>query len=449
MQFTGLVFLLVFLPVSLLLYYISGTRVKPYILLCMNLLFYALGQINFLLLLCLFTIFNACIVMALGRIGAGKLKLLLLIIGVAANIGLLACYKYSSDLLLPLGISFYTFKAVSVIADTYKGKAAIKSPLDVINYMLFFGQIQSGPISRYEAKGSFGGEYNLKLFSCGILHFMVGFSKKILIADVLVRITNEVFFSKELSMPYAWLGALCFSLQLYYDFSGYSDMAVGLSNMFGISCGENFNYPYATASIGEFWRRWHISLGAWFRDYVYIPLGGSRVSRWRLIFNLGIVWLLTGIWHGNTGGFLIWGLTYFLLIAFEKVTGCPARLKSRGGKVIYRIFSLIMINFLWVLFYFGNIADAFSFIKNMLAPSEYNISVDRAYFLFNSYKVFIIAAIIFAVPIVPAIMKLSQKNRAANIASNVIYGFLITGFFILSIAIIAGKESNPFLYIGF
>lgn len=449
MQFTGLAFLLVFLPVSLLLYYISGTRVKPYILLCMNLLFYALGQIDFLLLLCLFTIFNACIVMALGRIGTGKLKLLLLIIGAAANIGLLACYKYSSDLLLPLGISFYTFKAVSVIADAYKGKAAIKSPLDVINYMLFFGQIQSGPISRYEAEGSFGGEYSLKLFSCGILHFMVGFSKKILIADVLVRITNEVFLSKELSMPYAWLGALCFSLQLYYDFSGYSDMAVGLSNMFGISCRENFNYPYATASIGEFWRRWHISLGAWFRDYVYIPLGGSRVSRWRLIFNLGIVWLLTGIWHGNTGGFLIWGLTYFLLIAFEKVTGCPARLKSRVGKAIYRIFSLIIINFLWVLFYFGNVADAFSFIKNMLAPSEYNISVDRAYFLFNSYKVFIIAAIIFAVPIVPAIMKLSQKNRAVNIASNVIYGFLITGFFILSIAIIAGKESNPFLYIGF
>lgn len=168
-----------------------------------------------------------------------------------------------------------------------------------------------------------------------------------------------------------------------------------------------------------------------------------------MILNLGIVWLLTGIWHGDTIGFLIWGTAYFLLIVFEKVSGCPAKFKSRSLKVIYRIFSLLMINFLWVEFYFGHIADALDFMKYMLIPSEYNISIDRAYFLLNSYKVFIAAAIIFAGPIVPAIMKLSQKKRTINIISNVIYGFGVTGLFILSIAVIVGGESNPFLYIGF
>lgn len=277
----------------------------------------------------------------------------------------------------------------------------------------------------------------------------MGFSKKILIADVLVKVTDEIFSSNNLSIPYTWLGAVCFSLQLYYDFSGYSDMAVGISNMFGISCKENFHYPYATASISEFWRRWHISLGEWFRDYVYIPLGGSRGKLRRTILNLGVVWLLTGIWHGNTGGFLLWAMTYFILIIFEKMTGYPQKFKLKIYKIMYRFFSLIMINFLWVVFYFGYITSSLKFIKRMLIPSGYNISVDRAIFLFNDYSVFIIAALVFATPIVPAIMKLCQKYRWTEIAYNIIYGFVLTGFFLFSLSIIVSGESNPFVYIGF
>lgn len=451
MLFTGLTFLLVFLPVTLLLYYIAGAKVKPWVLLCANLFFYALGQMDFMVILCLLTVINTYIAMALGRFGVQKIRWLLLATGIVGNICLLAYYKYSDNYLLPLGLSFYTFKAISVIVDSYKGKVSIEKPVDVMNYLTFFGQVQSGPISRFEVKPPFGtGEgVNLSNFSQGVQDFLVGFSKKILIADVLVKVTDEVFASKNLSIPYAWLGAVCFSLQLYYDFSGYSDMAIGISRMFGVPCKENFHYPYATASIGEFWRRWHITLGEWFRDYVYIPLGGSRGKLWRTILNLGIVWLLTGIWHGNTGGFLLWGAAYFILIMFEKVTGYPQKFRLKISKIIYRFYSLIMINFLWVVFYYGHTTISLNFIKSMLKPSGYNISIDRAKFLLNDYKVFILAAIVFATPIVPSVMKLCQKYRGTEIISNVIYGFVLVGLFLLSLAMIVSGESNPFLYIGF
>ncbi len=451
MSFTGLPFLLVFLPITLLLYYIAGNKVKPWVVLCANLFFYALGQIDFVIILCLLTVINIYISLALGYSNNKKNRWMLLVIGIVGNILLLAYYKYSDRYLLPLGLSFYIFKAVSLMVDSYKGRVTIKNPVDVMNYLIFFGQVQSGPISRFGNESLFGmgGGLNLRNFSQGVQYFLVGFSKKILIADVLVKVTDEIFSSNNLSIPYTWLGAVCFSLQLYYDFSGYSDMAVGISNMFGISCKENFHYPYATASISEFWRRWHISLGEWFRDYVYIPLGGSRGKLRRTILNLGVVWLLTGIWHGNTGGFLLWAMTYFILIIFEKMTGYPQKFKLKIYKIMYRFFSLIMINFLWVVFYFGYITSSLKFIKRMLIPSGYNISVDRAIFLFNDYSVFIIAALVFATPIVPAIMKLCQKYRWTEIAYNIIYGFVLTGFFLFSLSIIVSGESNPFVYIGF
>lgn len=451
MSFTGLTFLLVFLPITLLLYFVAGVNVRPWVLLCANLFFYALGQMDFMVILCLLTVINTYIAIVLGHLNVKKVRGLLLIIGIAGNMCLLAYYKYSGEHLLPIGLSFYTFKAVSVIVDSYKGKVSIKTPIDVMNYLLFFGQIQSGPISRFEVEDSFNTREGLSLtnFSKGVEYFLVGFSKKILIADVLVKITDEVFASKNLSVPYTWLGAVCFSLQLYYDFSGYSDMAMGISNMFGMPCKENFHYPYATASIGEFWRRWHITLGDWFRDYVYIPLGGSRGKLWCTILNLGIVWLLTGIWHGNTGGFLLWGMMYFVLITFEKMTGYPKKFKIRLSKIIYRIFALIMINFLWVVFYFGHVSAAFNFIRGMLIPSAYNISIDRARFLFNEYRVFILAAVVLATPIVPAAMKWCQKYRETEICANIIYGVAVAGLFLLSLSMIVSGGTNPFLYIGF
>lgn len=449
MSFTDLAFLLVFLPVILVLYYIAGVKVRSWVLLGANLFFYALGQMDFVIILCLLTVMNTYIAMSLGRLGGQRIRWVLLVIGIVGNSCLLAHYKYSDNYLLPLGLSFYAFKAISVIVDSYKGKVSIEKPVDVMNYLTFFGQVQSGPISRFETPFIMGGGLNLSCFSQGVQYFLVGFAKKILIADVLVKVTDEVFASDNLSLPYAWLGAVCFSLQLYYDFSGYSDMAMGISRMFGVPCQENFHYPYATASIGEFWRRWHITLGEWFRDYIYIPLGGSRGKLGRTILNLGIVWILTGIWHGHSGGFLLWGAAYFILITFEKVTGYPQKLRSKLSRILYRFYSLMMINFLWVVFYFGHTTVSLNFIKRMLKPSGYNISIDRARFLFNDYKVFIIMALVFATPIVPAIMKWCRKHKWTEIAYHIIYGFVLMGLFLLSVSMIVSGESNPFVYIGF
>ena len=274
----------------------SSIKVRPYVLLSMSLLFYALGQLDFVLMLIGITVINIVILMILGN-GKGLtrvIRLILLVAGIAINVGILMAFKYSDSLLLPLGLSFYVFKAVSLIVDCYKRTVEVESPIDVFNYLTFFGQVQSGPISRFDPKlkDELRKGLDISLFSNGVQRFLIGFSKKVLLANVLVKVTDEVFACEAPSMPYAWIGSICFSLQLYYDFSGYSDMAIGISNMFGMQCSENFQYPYATESIGDFWRRWHISLGQWFRDYVYIPLGGSKVKLSRTLLNLGIVWIL-------------------------------------------------------------------------------------------------------------------------------------------------------------
>ena len=450
MQFTDLIFLLVFLPMALLLFHIGNDTTRQYVLLLANLVFYTLGSPDFFLNLCICTIVNTVIGVTIEGIRdrSAITRKILLTVGVIFNLVILFECKYMDNSLLPLGISFYTFKAISFLVDVYKGEISGKSVISIANYLTFFGQIQSGPISRY---GEFSKERTERreLFCYGVERFVIGFSKKVLLANVLVKVTNEVFSYENPSLPFAWLGSMCYSLQLYYDFSGYSDMAIGISGMFGISCLENFNYPYATASISDFWRRWHISLGQWFRDYVYIPLGGSRVKLPRVIFNLGVVWILTGIWHGNTFGFVFWGLAYFILVAFEKLTGWPQRFKHKWLKIAYRVYSLLMINFLWVIFYYGDLAEGVKYIRRMIVPSGYDISVNRAYFLFIDYKLFILAALIFATPAVSYIKGLCENNKSTEIAFNIVYGVIVSSLFVISLAMVVSGISNPFLYIGF
>lgn len=256
------------------------------------------------------------------------------------NVGILFYYKYydftieninqvfhtefgAKNLLLPMGNSFFVFKSISLLVDVYKGTVQLeKNPVCSALYLSFFGQIVSGPICRYNDFYQNWKADGLAGFSEGGYRFVRGFIKKVLIANMLSPVANEIFNMDmmQTSAPLLWLGAICYSLQLYYDFSGYSDMAIGIGQVYGIHCMENFNYPYATKFVSEFWRRWHISLGAWFKDYIYIPLGGSRVGiKTRLFFNLLVVWIATGIWHGANWTFIFWGLAYFLAIAFEKV----------------------------------------------------------------------------------------------------------------------------------
>ncbi|MCM1540298.1 MAG: MBOAT family protein [Blautia sp.] len=473
MPVTSMLFLFLFLPLSLGIYYVANDRVREYVLLAISLLFYSLGSPEYLLLFIIALFVTVAIGRVLSKTKRKGIRRILLVLGVMINIGLLGYYKYSDlaistinriggysiasrNLSLPLGISFFVFKAISYLADVYSEKILVESPAHDMLYLSFFAQIQSGPLSRYSDMRNVGvsgsPDERIELFIDGVFRFMTGYSKKILLADVLSHITNEVFSNSfdHFSVSYAWLGAISYSLQIFFDFAGYSDMAIGISGMFGYRCMENFNYPYLTGSVSEFWRRWHISLSQWFRDYVYIPLGGSRSeNKYKVYFNLLAVWLLTGIWHGAAWRFVVWGLGYFVLIAFEKATGFPGRFKTGVGKLIYRILSLLFINFQWVVFRADKLSIALQYIKCMFYCKSNELADLRTRFLIKDYLGFLFAAVVLCFPIVPWIgKKLENKTvvwRAYEIIVLVITAFL----FVWAISFVVSGQNNPFVYANF
>lgn len=470
MAITSMLFLFCFLPIALAIYYIANDEVKEYVLLALSLLFYSLGSLRYVML---FLIIIA-ITVALGRIISGSkntvLRRLLLAAGILVNVSVLGYYKYTDfailtvnrvfkttielrGLLLPLGISFFTFKAISYLADVYKGKAVIEkcSPIHDALYLSFFAQVQSGPLTRYSDSFRVSKEEQKDLFSDGVWRFLIGFNKKILLANVLSNITTEIFSNgfENFSTPYAWLGSICYSLQLFYDFAGYSDMAIGISEMFGFRCMENFNYPYMTESVAKFWRRWHISLSQWFRDYIYIPMGGSRTKKkYQIYLNLFVVWLLTGIWHGASWNFVAWGLGYFVLIAFEKASGFPDKFRSKAGKILYRIFSLIFINCQWVLFRSNGFMHGLRFIKRMFIPAFNSAANMRTLFLIKDYFVFILFAVVLCFPVVPWIDKKLKSERERTLYETVI-SIIVVMLFVWALSFVVSGQNNPFAYANF
>ena len=448
------------------------TKIQNYILLAISLLFYACGSPKYFLLLLVSIVVNIMIGLAIAKYENNKwLSRSFFIIGVVYNVSILLYYKYidfiifntnsvfhtnfeAKNLILPLGLSFFTFKAISYLADIYCKKINVSSnPVYAALYLSFFAQVQSGPLSRYkdmnyirEKKPAFDS------FSNGVYRFMIGFNKKILLANPLSNITQEIFSatSGNVSVAYMWVGAICYSIQLFFDFAGYSDMAIGISQMFGFECPENFCYPYMTASVSEFWRRWHITLGAWFRDYIYIPLGGSRVnSRLRLYINLFIVWLLTGLWHGASWNFVFWGLAYFVIIAFEKTTGLPDKLSNRFLKIIYRIFSLLFINFQWVIFRADGLRAGMEFIHNMFFAFNNPLANTRALFLLKDNIAFVTAGVLLCFPIIPWIEERCKKNLMIQVIYNVTFAVVIAALFLWAISFIVSGQNNPFAYANF
>ncbi len=473
MAITSMLFLFMFLPLSLLIYYIADDKAKDYMLLGISLLFYAIGSLQY------FVIFLAavCINVIVGRSIAGTdrilLRRILLAAGVFLNAGLLGYYKYTDFLLdtvnrlwntsfelqhmlLPLGISFFTFKAISYLADIYRGQAVLdENPVHDMLYLSFFAQIQSGPITRYNEmnrKKDPDRKEGAGLFSDGVYRFLIGFNKKVLIANVISNISNEVFSQpfEKFSVSYAWLGAVCYSLQLFFDFSGYSDMAIGLSEMFGYNCMENFNYPYMTESVSKFWRRWHISLSQWFRDYVYIPLGGSRSpQKIRVYFNMFAVWVLTGIWHGAAWNFVIWGLGYFVMTGLERLTGYPEKLRNPVCKIIYRFLTLLFINFQWVLFRSESLHSGLIYIKKMLICQSNPLTDSRTLFLIKDYSLFLILAIVLCFPVVPWINRKLEGRKVLHTAYETVVGVLIVFAFIWAVSFVVSGQNNPFAYANF
>ena len=463
MVFSSIPFLYFFLPAVLLCYVIAPRKIKNLVLLVFSLLFYWWGEPKYALVM-VFTItfcyFAGIIIEKRRNDPKGKL---LLTVSVAVPLGLLALFKYADFLLgsinsltgadipllglaLPIGISFYTFQALSYLVDVYRGDVpAQRNFISLATYITLFPQLIAGPIVRYTtvAEDLSQRTHSLERVSSGIRRFTVGLGKKVLIANLLGSFCTAYRESAEPSVIFAWVYAVCFALQIYFDFSAYSDMAIGMGRMLGFRFLENFNYPFISKSISEFWRRWHISLGSWFRDYVYIPLGGNRVGAKRQIFNILVVWCLTGLWHGANWTFMAWGLYFGILLIIEKLF-----LKKFLEKLPAALQHIYVLFFVLISFVLFN-AETFSMAKNDLAimfglGGLPLISDDTIYNL-SSYAVLLIVALIGATPLCKSIFKRTEKYAAVQIIE--VIG--VAAVLILSTAYLVDGSFNPFLYFRF
>ncbi|WP_296772042.1 MBOAT family O-acyltransferase [Selenomonas sp.] len=419
-----------------------------------SLLFYAWGEPVFVFLM----LISIGIGYAIGcHLHNGRRKWWL-VAGVTFHVGLLFVFKYLTFVLgqlgllvgsledfaiaLPIGISFFTFQLLSYLFDVYYGKAeAQRSVLKLGLYVALFPQLIAGPIVRYDAIAAeiMGRQENLMDFSEGMMRFIYGLAKKVLIANYMGQLADTIFaMNGSLSVGTAWLGAVAYTLQIYFDFSGYSDMAIGLGRMFGFHFAENFNYPYIAKSATEFWRRWHISLGLWFRDYVYIPLGGNRCSKWRWVLNLFVVWALTGIWHGANYTFLAWGLFYFVLLMVEKFTRLPEKLG-----VLSHIYAMAAVMIGWVMFRSETFTAGLHYIGVMFGFGSLGLADDyfRLY-LGQTYSV-LIAGIVFSLPVIPWL-----KKHGGKLVEN-IEPVAALGIFVLTLVVAVSSSYNPFIYFNF
>lgn len=457
MIFSSLVFLFFFLPIILLVYYISPKNIRLAILFIASLVFYAWGEPIYIVLILFSTILDYSIGLLIYKFSdKSSIKISLLITSIIINLSLLGFFKYSNffiDVLnhvfktnfnfinvsLPIGISFYTFQTLSYTIDVFQGK--IMPQKNIISfgaYVSLFPQLIAGPIVTYksvEIDINNKNRENINTFNTGVSRFIEGLSKKTIIANNL-GFLFETLKSQNLtnmSTLTSWLCIISYFFQIYFDFSGYSDMAIGLGKMFGFNFNENFNYPYISKNITEFWRRWHISLGSWFRDYLYIPLGGNK-TKFKYL-NLLIVWGFTGLWHGANLNFLIWGLYFFVLIMIEKLFLLKYLEKHH---IISRIYALTFIIIGWCIFVFEDISYLFLFIKKMFS---FKIFIDNNFlYYFKNFFLYIILAILFSTPIMKN-LKLKLPKELTNI-------FLIFIFF-LSISFIVNSSYNPFLYFRF
>lgn len=491
MIFSSEIFLFLFLPFVLFVYYcilFKSRTLQNLFLLMMSLIFYAYGEPWFVFIMITSIMLNWGFGLLVSRFRGNKKAAISIIIAMlAANLGILAYFKYWMFVLgninyftgsyipipriaLPIGISFFTFQAISYVLDIYreKGQAQL-NPLNVGLYIAFFPQLVAGPIVRYEtiADQIRNRKENFDDFSEGVCRFIVGLGKKMLIANSMAIVADAAFQqpSNELSVTMAWLGALAYTFQIYFDFSGYSDMAIGLGRMFGFHFLENFNYPYIATSISEFWRRWHMSLSSFFRDYVYIPLGGNRVSTPRLIFNLFAVWALTGLWHGADWAFVFWGLLFFVFLVFEKYTGFEKRFNSPWLIPLKYVYSMLIVVVGWVLFKAGfdanfavmngetanSLALTGSYLKTMFGFSHNVFFDDLAYFHWHETRYFYFFAVLFSFPIVPWLIAKGEaaKNPAIQIAFSSAYVILFCGLFVISVAYVVKGGYNPFIYFNF
>ncbi len=475
MLFSSTTFLFYFLPIVLILYYATfwSREVQNTILLVMSLLFYAWGEPRYIVLMMASILFNYCFGLLIDWGKNATAKKTLLVLSIIGNIGTLFVFKYLNffvrnlnqsigashaitvpNIILPIGISFFTFQAMSYVIDVYRGTAKVQKNVgDLGLYISFFPQLVAGPIVRYSAiqEQILKRKESLTKFSAGSSRFIVGLSKKILVSNSMAIVVDRIFTLQAengaIPVTLAWLGAIAYTLQIYYDFSGYSDMAIGLGLMFGFRFDENFNYPYISKSIGEFWRRWHISLGTWFKEYVYFPLGGSRVeNKDKMVRNLFIVWLLTGIWHGAEWTFVFWGAFNFFFILLEKLLSWESIKIKPWIKHMYCMFVVIIG---WVLFRSENLIQAGSYLKDMFRLGEAGFFSSYTFMFIREYFVFFAAAIVFSMPLARRTNRYISEQKQGFVVFEVLYPVVMMGLFFICVCYLVKGTYNPFIYFNF
>ncbi|RAP22853.1 hypothetical protein C2W64_03412 [Brevibacillus laterosporus] len=468
MVFSSLIFLYYFLPITILLYFLVPTALKNVILFAASLVFYAWGEPVYVFLMLFSTVFDYANGLLIENFRHRKgISRAIFISSLAGSLGILGFFKYggfvvdnlnhwlslnlqAADLPLPVGISFYTFQTMSYIVDVYRDRVPVqKNILSFGLYVTMFPQLVAGPIVTYSgiAKQLSFRKVTLERFGEGAELFIGGLAKKVLLANNIgILWTNvKAMPTEEVTVISAWLGIIAFSFQIYFDFSGYSDMARGLGKMFGFDFMENFKYPYISKSITEFWRRWHISLGIWFREYVYIPLGGNRVGMLRQFINLFVVWFLTGLWHGASWNFVIWGLYFGVLIMIEKWIFLSWLQRSHA--FVGHVYTLIIVIVGWVFFEMEHVSDAWTFIQTMFGFGSHGVSDDQSFYYLSSNLILLLLLALCATPFPrKAVLYVREKfHWAGGIAVFTMHFF----FLLLTTAFLVNDTYNPFLYFRF
>ncbi len=460
MLFSSIPFIYYFLPLVFLVYFLVPRKFKNFTLLVSSLVFYAWGEpkLTVVMLISIATGYISGLILEKYR--NTKKGRLILCLSLLIPVSFLVYFKYADffintfnsatglsvpllNVVLPIGISFYTFQILSYQVDVYRGTKAQRNPVDLACYITLFPQLIAGPIVRYtdierELKTR---THSTELFASGVVKFTVGFGKKILLANTIGSFCSAFNSATDTSVIFAWVNAVAVALQIYFDFSGYSDMAIGLGRMLGFNFLENFNYPFISKSATEFWRRWHMSLGTWFRDYVYIPLGGNRVSPARHIFNIFVVWFLTGFWHGAGWNYIIWGIFYAVILISEKLLYGKFLEKHCIFSHIYVIF-ITLISF--TIFNRENMSEMLLCFRQMFFLEEIPFITSETVYYLKNYAVIIIAAIIGSTPLCKTII-----NRLPEKARQLLTPLFIIGVFVLSTAYLVDGSFNPFLYFRF
>lgn len=465
MLFSGIPFLYYFLPVVLILYFAVPQKFKNGLLMLSSLVFYGWGEPKYVVLMVASIIIGYFSGLLIEAKSNKRDKKIILFISVFINLGFLAYFKYADFFIenfnavtgmgvpllriaLPIGISFYTFQILSYVVDVYRGVPAQKSVVNLASYITMFPQLIAGPIVRYTdvARELESRTHSFEKFATGMRRFIIGLSKKVLVANILGELCDVFRSSDDKSVLYYWLYGVAFAIHVYFDFSGYSDMAIGLGKIFGFNFCENFNYPFISKSATEFWRRWHMSLGSWFRDYVYIPMGGNRVSKPRWFFNIFTVWMLTGFWHGAAWTFIVWGLYFAVFLCIEKLFLLKRLEKSR---LLSRVYMLVIITVSFVIFNATNLSEAFEYIKCMFGFGDIPlVSAEYLYYL-KSYGVPMALGLVGSTPVVKNVINKLLEKSVGEKALSVVESIVLVALAVIVTAYLVDGSFNPFLYFRF